>query len=166
MARNILASLTSSKAGNLYGYVLPKAMVTVTIHQSGTSYYLADSEIELVPDSAHQYFFRYTPSIFSSDVIHISFSEAGFLSGIRTSIDDQTGEFISRMIDLGSALTEIVSVPPTGTREVPVFRQQIDPFDQAQMAEVNRQLNQQQEKSLSGICPYRGRAKQGKTSCL
>lgn len=142
MARNILTSLTSSKAGNLYGYVLPKALCTITIHQAGQGYQLAEPEIELIPDPDHQYYFQYNPSIFSSDEIHINFSESGFLSSIRTSIDDQTGEFVAKLVDLGSALTEIISVPPTSTREVPAFRQKFDPFDKDQLSAVNLQLKQ------------------------
>lgn len=145
MARNILASLSSPKAGNLYGYVLPKALVSISVHQAGESFYLGESGIELVPDPEHQYYFRYNKSAFSSDEIHINFSEAGFLSSIRTSIDDQTGEFINKMVDLGSALTEIVSVPPSVTRDVPILQLQLDPFDKGQLEEANRQLQRKQE---------------------
>ncbi|MEM7367032.1 MAG: hypothetical protein AAF587_00455 [Bacteroidota bacterium] len=145
MARNILASLNSPKAGNLYGYVLPKALVSISLYQAGSSYYLADAETELIPDPDHQYFFRYNPSIFSSDEIHITFNDSGFLSSIRTSIDDQTGEFVNKLVDLGSAITEIVSVPPSGTRDVPILQLQVDPFDARQLAGVNHQLQRNNE---------------------
>ncbi|MEM7655271.1 MAG: hypothetical protein AAF399_04015, partial [Bacteroidota bacterium] len=148
MARNILASVSGSANGNLYGYQLPKGLVPLTIIKEKGIFRFEVGEVVIVPDPDQQYFFKYQPSPFTSDELNIQFSSEGFLSSLKIAVDDQTGEFISKVVDLGSAIASVVSGPGGGTRSVgqadegpqEIFSGTIDPFDKSQMEGLNQLL--------------------------
>lgn len=99
----------------------------------------------MVPDPLHHYFFRYQPSAFTNDQLTLEFSPEGFLRRVSTVIEDQTGEFIKRIGELGSTLaTSLGTTRELAPAEVKdLFNGQIDPFDEKVMEAINKGLQQQ-----------------------
>lgn len=137
MARNIFGSTRVASQGNLYHYYLPKGIINLQISHSsqGFEIEMASPSVDLIPDPDQNYFLKYSPNAFTNDHIQVSFSPQGFLKHIKTSIDDQTGAFISKVIDLGASIAQI-AVAPMGTRSVDTVILHTGPLDPFNPEEV------------------------------
>lgn len=164
MARNIFGSTKVASQGNLYHYYLPKGIVNLQITHSptGFSVELASPSVDLLPDPDHNYFLRYTPNAFTHDEIQVSFSPQGFLKHVKTSIEDQRGEFISKVTDLASSIAQ-VAVAPVSTRSVDTIilhSGPFDPFNEAEVKELQAKMKEV-DKSSSFEIKELGAAEQG-----
>lgn len=139
MARNIFGSTKAASQGNLYHYYLPKGIVNLQISHSaaGFALALASPSVDLLPDPDHNYFLRYSPNAFTNDQIQVSFSPQGFLKHIKTSIEDQRGEFINKVTELATSIAKVAV--PVGTRSLNeriIHSGPLDPFNQEEMSEL------------------------------
>ena len=157
MARTFLASSSQADRGNLHAYYLPRGLVTLTIKKQTadglTRYLMETGEVEIAPDPAQLYFFRYEPGWFSHDDVTLEFQENGLLRSVGTVIEDQTGAFLEQAITLGTSLTRVLAdpgLPAVGTRsaegmvETLLFEGKIDPLDPADLAGLQAALQQDQ----------------------
>jgi hypothetical protein len=153
MAHVFLSSRVSAQDGNLHYYHLPKGMVKLSVMQrtSGNqvSYKLQAPEVSIVPDPAHRYYFQYQPGFFSHDVINLGFSPEGFLKSVHTTIEDQRGDVVRKVIELGSAAAEaVVAGGASRTRglqaeegaEILVFEGTYDVLDHEILSSINADL--------------------------
>ncbi|TAE48153.1 MAG: hypothetical protein EAZ89_15805 [Bacteroidetes bacterium] len=148
MAKNMLVSTPTPSSGTLHCYHLPKGMVSIKIARQGGSVAFEQPTAELVPDPEHVYYLKYTASPFSSDTLDVAFSEKGFLQSLKTVIKDETGAFLGKIVELGSAVAEVAIAPGVRTRDidgmaaVPVllFSGVINPFDSKALERVNKAL--------------------------
>lgn len=155
MARNIFGSTRVASQGNLYHYYLPKGIINLQIsHTSqGFEVEMASPSVDLIPDPDQNYFLKYTPNAFTNDNIQVSFSPQGFLKHIKTSIEDQTGEFISKVIDLGSSIAQI-AVSPVSTRSLEtiiIHRGPLDPFNPEEVSLLEEKMKQVDGEASFGI---------------
>ncbi|WNJ16914.1 hypothetical protein [Pontibacter sp. G13] len=149
MATKPLSSSRNALHGNLYGYFLPKGLVSFQIVQHGPPerpiFEIVNMETHVVPDAKNQYFFQYKPGAFTSEEIQVSFSEGGFLRRISSKVEDHTGDILMGAGDLGLKTIETVSGLGMKTRSAGqgklVWSGTIDPFDEEDLRNLDRVLN-------------------------
>ena len=146
MATHPLTSTANPIQGNFLYYYLPKGIIHLEIITSSEGVAVS-SKLEMVADPDHRYFLKYSGNAFSSDAIDIEFTENGFLRKVGTTIEDQTVKVAEKVIELAETAAQLGAGPTTRSlgpekQPVKVFSGPVDPFDEEEMASVNKILGE------------------------
>lgn len=141
-------------------YALPKGLVFVKLlkHKAVPNIYgLQFDNVSYVSDNDFQYTINYVSSAFSSDIVKItkkidtSNNDAGLLEKVEFTSDEQSGQVLLKIVELGAEVAKVPFVPfaTVGTVraaneddfDTVMYEGFFDPFSSSDLGRINEILN-------------------------
>ncbi|MEL6372302.1 MAG: hypothetical protein AAFR03_16485 [Pseudomonadota bacterium] len=120
-------------------YSLPEGLLKVTFKraEAGGDVSLEFGEVQYRPDPEYQFFLEYGHSSFSEDDISVQITDEGYLKSITAKTEDQTGEVVSKVIELATEVAK-AGIAIRSDQDLPPFSYTafFDPTDAAEREEV------------------------------
>jgi hypothetical protein len=117
-------------------YTLPKAIVTVVVHEDGDRVFLKGDNIKYVPDPDQVFAVNYNPSVFASDDVQIEVDKFGYLAKVSVTTDVVADDIIINVAKAVAAFPA-ATLPPGNAIATVSF----DPTNTLDLDAANRHLS-------------------------
>lgn len=131
-------------------YALPKGTIKISASRASGKIDVTVTDTANRPDPEHLYVLRYAPSRFSKDTVTIETEKNGLLKSISGQSEDQSGEILKKVFELGKEILSISAArkPIDGTKVPDSYSEftlstQIDPHDADEVSALRDALKEQ-----------------------